>query len=226
MASSEDLAWGVRKSSCEVFVDVANNCSMETKEHKLAPRFITLLHDTSRWVTHVAFQQLGRFIATFADANRINLEIRDGRLVVANSDMTEDGKSIQSNNRNNGMVIEDDENELYCQLPPGVVFPESNAGFESKESSASSSPQDQSMDLDVGNGVSASCSTHSDLTKLVPDTNDNSSSEEDDIEEQCSMDIEDDDIEICFEAIFFIKEAETLKKLFALNSILASFLLE
>ncbi|VDK67738.1 unnamed protein product [Onchocerca ochengi] len=233
MASSEDLAWGVRKSSCEVFVDVANNCSMETKEHKLAPRFITLLHDTSRWVTHVAFQQLGRFIATFADTNRVNLEIRDGRLVVANSDMMEDDKSIPSNNRNNGMVIEDDENELYCQLPPGVVFPESDAGFDSEESSASSSPQNQSyvlneltclldswdswamsddsilnnsMDLDIGNGVSASCSTHSDLTKLVPDNNHNSSGEEDGIEEPCSMDIEDDDIEICFEASFFIEE--------------------
>lgn len=50
ITASEDLAWGVRKSSCEVFVDIANNCTMETKERKLAPRFITLLHDTSRWV--------------------------------------------------------------------------------------------------------------------------------------------------------------------------------
>lgn len=61
------------------------------------------------------------------------------------ADMMEDDKSIPSNNRNNGMVIEDDENELYCQLPPGVVFPESDAGFDSEESSASSSPQNQRL---------------------------------------------------------------------------------
>ncbi|EJW76958.1 hypothetical protein WUBG_12132 [Wuchereria bancrofti] len=60
------------------------------------------------------------------------------------------------------------------------------------------------MDLDVENGVAASCSTHSDLTKLMFDDNDDSSGEDDDgiddiEEESCPMDIEDDDIEICFE---------------------------
>uniref|UniRef100_A0A1I8EXW6 HEAT repeat family protein n=1 Tax=Wuchereria bancrofti TaxID=6293 RepID=A0A1I8EXW6_WUCBA len=128
IASSEDLAWGVRKSSCEVFVDVANYCTMETKEHKLAPRFIILLHDSSRWVTHVAFQQLGRFIATFADENH---------------DITGDDKSMRNNCKSNGIIIEDDEDELYSQLPPGVVFPESDIGAESSESSSSLSPQDQ-----------------------------------------------------------------------------------
>lgn len=56
----------------------------------------------------------------------------------------EDGKSTQ-NNRSNGIVIEDDENEQYNQLPPGVVFPESDADVESGESSASLSPQDQRL---------------------------------------------------------------------------------
>ncbi|CAG9539290.1 unnamed protein product [Cercopithifilaria johnstoni] len=236
ITSSEDVAWGVRKSSCEVFVDVANYCTMETKKRKLAPRFITLLHDTSRWVAHVAFQQLGRFIATFADENRMGMEIRDGRLVIANSDIAEDGKSMRNNNMSSETVVEDDENELYCQLPPGVVFPESDVAEESKESSASSSPQDQShvlneltclldswdlwamsndsvisnnslvhdsMDLDIDNNVAASCSTHFDLTKLTPDDNDDSSGEEDGnidgVEEPCPMDIDDDDVEICFE---------------------------
>nr|CDQ04384.2 BMA-PPFR-1, isoform a [Brugia malayi] len=239
IASSEDLAWGVRKSSCEVFVEVANYCTMETKEHKLAPHFIILLHDSSRWVTHVAFQQLGRFIATFADENRMSLEIKDGRLVTANYDIMEDDKSMRNNCKSNGIIIEDDENELYSQLPPGVVFPESDTGAELGESSSLLSPEDQdqsyvlneltcfleswsswpmsdepiasnnmlifdSMDLDVENGVAASCSTHSDLTKLMFDDNDDSSGEDDDgiddmEEESCPMDIEDDDIEICFE---------------------------
>uniref|UniRef100_A0A0R3RZG3 Serine/threonine-protein phosphatase 4 regulatory subunit 1 n=1 Tax=Elaeophora elaphi TaxID=1147741 RepID=A0A0R3RZG3_9BILA len=211
IASSEDLAWGVRKSSCEVFVDVAKNCTMETKERKLAPRFITLLHDTSRWVTHVAFQQLGRFIATFADAD---------------PDIEEDGESTRNNSRSNGKVTVDDENELYCQLPPGVVFPESDVCDELGEPSNSSSPQDQSyvlneltclfdswdawavsndsiasnsslihdfMNLDIENGVAASCSTHSDLTKLILGDNDSSGEEDDGIEESCPIDVENDD---------------------------------
>uniref|UniRef100_A0A915Q2K0 Serine/threonine-protein phosphatase 4 regulatory subunit 1 n=1 Tax=Setaria digitata TaxID=48799 RepID=A0A915Q2K0_9BILA len=235
MATSEDPVWGVRKSSCEVFVDVAKNCTVETKEYKLAPRFITLLHDTSRWVTHVAFQHLGHFIATFADKSRMGLEIKDGRLVVANSDMIEDGKSMGS--VSNGTVLSEDENELYNQLPPGVMLPKSDADIESKESSSLPAPQEQRYVLseltcmldswalsddsteshgsfsfscmDSGNGVAASCSTHSDLTKLVIDANDNDDSsgdEQDDvngIDEPCPMDIEDDDIEICFEARFF-----------------------
>ncbi|VDM12198.1 unnamed protein product [Wuchereria bancrofti] len=146
---------------------------------------------------------------------------------------------MRNNCKSNGIIIEDDEDELYSQLPPGVVFPESDIGAESSESSSSLSPQDQdqsyvlneltclldswdswamsddpvatnnmlildSMDLDVENGVAASCSTHSDLTKLMFDDNDDSSGEDDDgiddiEEESCPMDIEDDDIEICFE---------------------------
>ncbi|VDO55875.1 unnamed protein product, partial [Brugia timori] len=122
----------------------------------------------------------------------------------------EDDKSMRNNCKSNGIIIEDDENELYSQLPPGVVFPESDTGAELGESSSLLSPEDQdqsyvlneltcfleswsswpmsdepiasnnmlifdSMDLDVENGVAASCSTHSDLTKLMFDDNDDSS---------------------------------------------------
>lgn len=73
------------------------------------------------------------------------------------------------------------------------------------------------MDLGVENGVVASCSTHSDLTKMILDDINNISDEEDDYmedieEEPCPMDVEDDDMEICFEVNFFLK-AENSKKL-------------
>lgn len=59
------------------------------------------------------------------------------------------------------------------------------------------------MDLDIENGVAASCSTHPDLTKLTfADIDESDSEEDDDIEEPCPMDVDDDDIEICFEAKF------------------------
>ncbi|VDK44803.1 unnamed protein product [Anisakis simplex] len=77
---SQDPVWGVRKACCEVFVEVAAACSPRFKETQLAPRFIKLLSDSSRWVCCAAFEQLGPFIATFADSARTGLEIRDGRL--------------------------------------------------------------------------------------------------------------------------------------------------
>uniref|UniRef100_F1L6X2 Serine/threonine-protein phosphatase 4 regulatory subunit 1 n=1 Tax=Ascaris suum TaxID=6253 RepID=F1L6X2_ASCSU len=77
---SRDPIWGVRKACCEVFVEVAQKCSSRVKETQLAPRFIELLKDSSRWVCFAAFQQLGPFIATFADSTRTGLEIRNGRL--------------------------------------------------------------------------------------------------------------------------------------------------
>lgn len=72
------------------------------------------------------------------------------------------------------------------------------------------------MELDIGNGVAASCSTHSDLTKLILGENDYNSGEED--EEPCPMDIEDDDIEICFEAKFFFKGSKILEKFLRISS--------
>lgn len=52
---------------------------------------------------------------------------------------------MRNDNTSNEAVIEDEENELYCELPPGVVFPELDATHKSRESSASSSPPDQRL---------------------------------------------------------------------------------
>lgn len=69
----EDSVWGVRKACAEVFMPVSCVCSLTTRRNSLAPLFLTLLDDQSRWVRLAAFQALGPFISTFADPSRTGL---------------------------------------------------------------------------------------------------------------------------------------------------------
>ncbi|XP_068209835.1 serine/threonine-protein phosphatase 4 regulatory subunit 1-like [Palaemon carinicauda] len=79
----EDGVWGVRKACAEVFMGVSCACSLETRKNKLSPVFVSLLTDQSRWVRVAAFQNLGPFISTFADASVTGLHYNeDGVLVI------------------------------------------------------------------------------------------------------------------------------------------------
>ncbi|CAG5116481.1 unnamed protein product, partial [Candidula unifasciata] len=76
-----DGVWGVRKACAECFMTVSCACSLETRKLELANLFVNLLCDQSRWVRMSAFQQLGPFISTFADADRTGLFVNeDGSL--------------------------------------------------------------------------------------------------------------------------------------------------
>lgn len=68
-----DDNWGVRKACVEVILPISYICSSEQRENILAPVFVKLLDDSSRWVQTSAFQVLGPFISTFADPNISNL---------------------------------------------------------------------------------------------------------------------------------------------------------
>uniref|UniRef100_A0A183FNX5 CLASP_N domain-containing protein n=1 Tax=Heligmosomoides polygyrus TaxID=6339 RepID=A0A183FNX5_HELPZ len=74
---------GIRKAVCEVFVEVARNCSPSVRRVQLAQTFVKLLHDPSRWVSvwYTAFQELGPFIATFANSKLSGLKIKDGQVL-------------------------------------------------------------------------------------------------------------------------------------------------
>ena len=61
--------WGVRKACADVFMPVSCVCSPEVRQTELAPLFVNLLRDQSRWVRMAAFQALGPFISTFAEAS-------------------------------------------------------------------------------------------------------------------------------------------------------------
>uniref|UniRef100_A0A023FIK7 Serine/threonine-protein phosphatase 4 regulatory subunit 1 n=1 Tax=Amblyomma cajennense TaxID=34607 RepID=A0A023FIK7_AMBCJ len=69
----EDCVWGVRKACAEVFMPVSCVCSLVIRRSNLAPLFLCLLDDQSRWVRIAAFQALGPFISTFANPLRTGL---------------------------------------------------------------------------------------------------------------------------------------------------------
>ncbi|VDM38664.1 unnamed protein product [Toxocara canis] len=176
-ALSRDAIWGVRKACCEVFVEVAAKCSSRVKEAQLAPRFIELLRDSSRWVCFAAFQQLGPFIATFADSTRTGLEIRDGRLAFT----TDSSQSLS----NCSPTTEDDEMEPswrddfeFFKLPDDVCLPMLKEK-KSQQPSAQILSADEQEGLDGTLSAAAACSTESDLSKLVFDDDDDLADEED-----------------------------------------------
>jgi len=83
----EDGVWGVRKACAECFMTVSCACSLEVRKIELANLFVNLLCDQSRWVRMSAFQQLGPFISTFADAEKTGLCVNeDGNLMLQSFD--------------------------------------------------------------------------------------------------------------------------------------------
>ena len=64
----DDAVWGVRKACADVFMPVSCVCSPQIRKKELAPLFVNLLRDQSRWVRMTAYQALGPFISTFADS--------------------------------------------------------------------------------------------------------------------------------------------------------------
>ena len=83
----EDGVWGVRKACADVFMPVSCVCSPEIRQTELSPLFINLLRDQSRWVRMAAFQALGPFISTFADASITSLlHNDDGEIVITDTE--------------------------------------------------------------------------------------------------------------------------------------------
>ncbi|XP_077982604.1 serine/threonine-protein phosphatase 4 regulatory subunit 1-like isoform X2 [Glandiceps talaboti] len=85
----EDGVWGVRKACAECFTQVSLSVSPEKRSEDLAPIFVRLLCDQSRWVRMAAFQALGPFISTFADPGKTGLAFNeDGTISVKLDDET------------------------------------------------------------------------------------------------------------------------------------------
>ncbi|KJH53524.1 HEAT repeat protein [Dictyocaulus viviparus] len=108
-----DPNWGVRKAVCEVYVEVARHTSPDVRRAQLAQIFVKLLHDPSRWVWHTAFQELGPFIATFANSKLSGLKIMDGQVC------KEDNHCDSENTTSETIDFEN--------LPAGCYMPQSDA---------------------------------------------------------------------------------------------------
>ena len=75
-----DSVWGVRKICAESFTVFSENVSGRTRREVLSPLYLTCFNDDSRWVKIAAFQNLGKFIATFADVLSSGVSLAQGDL--------------------------------------------------------------------------------------------------------------------------------------------------
>ncbi|KAJ1367088.1 hypothetical protein KIN20_027939 [Parelaphostrongylus tenuis] len=131
-----DPNWGVRKAVCEVYVEVARHCSPNVRRVQLAQSFVKLLHDPSRWVWHTAFQELGPFIATFANSKLSGLKIMDGK-VCESDDHFDSENSIT-------------ETADFEELPAGCCIPEIDAEEEEAETSGQESDSHEEDEQIIG----------------------------------------------------------------------------
>ncbi|KAK6048415.1 hypothetical protein COOONC_14080, partial [Cooperia oncophora] len=120
-----DANWGVRKAVCEVFVEVARHTSPNIRRTQLAQTFVKLLHDPSRWLWYTAFQELGPFIATFANSKLSGLRIKDGQ--VCESDGRSDLESVVTD------AVD------FEKLPTGCCMPEKDSEEDDAEDSGQES---------------------------------------------------------------------------------------
>uniref|UniRef100_A0A183EVM1 MLO-like protein n=1 Tax=Gongylonema pulchrum TaxID=637853 RepID=A0A183EVM1_9BILA len=127
--------------------------------------------------------QLGPFIATFANKTEAELEIRNGRLVAANSDIAKNGK--ESGYEDEKSMEDDESNDFYSQLPPSVVIPGTDT--------IDDEPANQSS---------------SEMQKLERTDSDDiaDSMEKCEVKEQNSMEVDNDDVEISFEGPSHMEE--------------------
>ena len=75
-----DSVWGVRKICAESFTVFSENVPTRTRREVLSPLYLTCFNDDSRWVKIAAFQNLGKFIATFADVLSSGVSLAQGDL--------------------------------------------------------------------------------------------------------------------------------------------------
>lgn len=85
-----DEIWGVRKECAEVIMSVSSACSLNVRRTILAPVFLKLLQDETRWVRMEAFHLLGPFISTFANPTVTSIAYNNiGELVLVNAEGNE-----------------------------------------------------------------------------------------------------------------------------------------
>ncbi|GMT00541.1 hypothetical protein PENTCL1PPCAC_22715 [Pristionchus entomophagus] len=174
----KDDMWGVRKAVCEVFVDIAIFCPHTLRRSILAPLFCSLLRDTSRWVSYIAFQELGPFISTFANSSLTGLMLKDGQVIRRpENGLGEDEERKEAEEREKMMVIE---------MPEGCYIPQMNEmeGSEKDEleetdqldqllgdsieekAKSGMSKEEEEEELIGGHGVSSKCHSLDDLSKI------------------------------------------------------------
>ena len=69
---ADDVVWGVRKACAESFSQLSAVVSESSRNDRMSEMFVKLLNDESRWVRLAAYQELGKFIASFTSAENLS----------------------------------------------------------------------------------------------------------------------------------------------------------
>ncbi|CAH10794.1 Serine/threonine-protein phosphatase 4 regulatory subunit 1 [Caenorhabditis elegans] len=117
-----DMTWAVRKVACEIFVKVAECASNQVRIDILSPNFVRLLNDPNKWVSFIAYQQLGPFISLFANPDITGLELRNGQVVVRDPVVLEPSVTEQEDPSNS--TFSEDTSDDFRTLPKDTWLPE------------------------------------------------------------------------------------------------------
>ncbi|PIC53716.1 hypothetical protein B9Z55_000033 [Caenorhabditis nigoni] len=122
-----DMTWAVRKVACEIFVKVAECASRSVRAEILSPNFVRLLNDPNKWVSFIAYQQLGPFIALFADGNITGLTLFEGQIIVREPSVHGLEEAQALNKKVDQMRAFALGPEKFDKLPPNTWLPEADA---------------------------------------------------------------------------------------------------
>ncbi|EGT36579.1 hypothetical protein CAEBREN_25055 [Caenorhabditis brenneri] len=133
-----DMTWAVRKVACEIFVKVSECASVGVRVETLAPNFMRLLNDPNKWVSFIAYQQLGPFISLFANPSVTGIELKNGQLIVrdivapsstdnslADTPITIPQEELnEARGEEASFTIESNSKDEFGTLPPNTWLPE------------------------------------------------------------------------------------------------------
>uniref|UniRef100_A0A8R1EKK6 Phosphatase 2A Regulatory Subunit A helical domain-containing protein n=1 Tax=Caenorhabditis japonica TaxID=281687 RepID=A0A8R1EKK6_CAEJA len=125
-----DTTWAVRKVACEMFVKVAECASNQVRIDILSPNFVRLLNDPNKWVSFIAYQQLGPFISLFADPNVTGIELINGQIFVRSENYAFSESSdaanttINMNSTNTSIDESSSSTDKFGELPASTWLPE------------------------------------------------------------------------------------------------------
>uniref|UniRef100_A0A1I7UJG2 Serine/threonine-protein phosphatase 4 regulatory subunit 1 n=1 Tax=Caenorhabditis tropicalis TaxID=1561998 RepID=A0A1I7UJG2_9PELO len=120
-----DMTWAVRKVACEIFVKVAECASSQVRVETLSPNFVRLLNDPNKWVSFIAYQQLGPFISLFANPNITGYELKNGTIVVRDVVASE---KVETPGETTDTVSSPD--DVFGQLPPDTWLPDFDFNYD------------------------------------------------------------------------------------------------
>ena len=111
----------------QIFVKVAECASSDVRATTLSPHFVRLLNDPNKWVSFIAYQQLGPFISLFANPDITGIDYKNGQITVREISTISDETEISPPDVLSATFSSDSTNsDEYGVLPENTWLPEAD----------------------------------------------------------------------------------------------------